>query len=414
LLRAAFVAPIATPVIEDGAVVIEGPVIREVGRFASLSRHHAVPAADLGRVVLLPGLVNAHCHLALSHLTRGDPPASFVDWLLTIAPRLRLTEPDVDARLTAAARDGAAASLRFGVTCVGDVTIRSDSLRPALNGGPLRVVSYGEALGLARSRPRFEAALGPAIDARHDTGRLTAGLSPHAPYTVDLDGYRQCVALARERGLRLCTHLAEHPDEADFLRSHGGTLRTAYERLGTWADDPPVPTFDGSPVAMAEAVGLLDLPGVVLAHVNYANHHDLARLACGRASVVFCPRTHAYFGHPPHRWREMSIRGINVAVGTDSTASSPDLNLVDDLRLIYRQVPRVDPAVLWEMATLCGARALALEHERGSIEVGKRADLVAFGVAARDPLREVLETQVAPTCVWVEGTVRSPLPPGEG
>src|SRR5207302_10539659 len=110
----------------------------------------------------------------------------------------------------------------------------------------------------------------------------------------------------------------------------------------------------------ANAIGLLDYP-TVLAHVNYCDDVDLDLLARGRAGVVYTPRTHAYFGHPPHRWRDMLARGINVAVGTDSCASSPDLNLVDDLRLLHRLAPEVPAQTLWEMATIRGARAIGRE-----------------------------------------------------
>jgi cytosine/adenosine deaminase-related metal-dependent hydrolase len=131
--------------------------------------------------------------------------------------------------------------------------------------------------------------------------------------------------------LPLATHLSEAQEEKTFLESHSGMFRDLWERIGSWEDD--VPTFKGSPIAMAQAIGMLDFP-TLLAHVNYCDDHELELLTRGRASVVYCPRTHRYFGHPPHRWREMLARGINVAVGSDSCASSPDLNLVDDLRLL--------------------------------------------------------------------------------
>src|SRR5207253_5134070 len=139
------------------------------------------------------------------------------------------------------------------------------------------------------------------------------------------DGYRRCLAAAKYFGLTLATHLAETPHEEEFLASHAGPFRELWEFLGAW--DEQVPTFAGGPIRYAQSLGLLDYP-TLLAHVNYCDDAELALLARGRASVVYCPRTHAFFGHPPHRWREMLSRGINVAIGTDSCASSPDLNLL--------------------------------------------------------------------------------------
>jgi cytosine/adenosine deaminase-related metal-dependent hydrolase len=151
-----------------------------------------------------------------------------------------------------------------------------------------------------------------------------------------------------------------------------------------------------------EGIGLLDYQAV-LGHVNYADDEELSILARGRASVVYCPRTHAYFGHRPHRFLEMLARGINVAVGTDSAASSPDLNLMEDLRLVHRTYPGVPVETVLGMGTARGARALGMGDRIGTIEAGKWADLCAFAVTTRDPLREVLETAVLPAAVWVGG-----------
>jgi cytosine/adenosine deaminase-related metal-dependent hydrolase len=153
-----------------------------------------------------------------------------------------------------------------------------------------------------------------------------------------------------------------------------------------------------------QSVGLLDLPAALLAHVNYCDDAELDLLARGRASVAYCPRTHAWFGHPPHRWREMLARGINVAVGTDSCASSPDLNLVDDLRLLHQLAPDVGPAALWELATVNAAKALGAERDVGTITAGKAADLAIFPTRGDEPLRHVLENFMLPAAVWAAGS----------
>ena len=142
--------------------------------------------------------------------------------------------------------------------------------------------------------------------------------------------------------------------------------------------------------------------GSLLAHVNYARDADLDLLAAGSASVVWCPRTHEYFGHPPHRWREMLDRGINVCVGTDSRASSPDLNVVDDLRLVHRQSPDVPIETLWEMVTTRAAHALHL-GDVGAIAPRMRGDFVAFPARGDDPLRSIIESDVAPAAVFIGG-----------
>jgi aminodeoxyfutalosine deaminase len=204
---------------------------------------------------------------------------------------------------------------------------------------------------------------------------------------------------ARERGMPLATHLAETEDEAVFLAEHRGPLRELWDQWLTW--DDAVPKFSGGPIRYARELGLLDYP-TLLAHVNYCDDEEMEILAGGKASVVYCPRTHEFFGHKPHRWREMIKRGINVAVGTDSCASSPDLNLVDDLRLMHRLFPEEPVETLWEMGTVRAARALGIK-DAGAIRVGDPADLAAFGCETGDPLREILEGDRLPIGVWNRG-----------
>lgn len=399
LLRAAWVAPMTGAPMPDGAVVIDGGYIQAVGPARDLERSHPAAARhDLGSVVLMPGLVNAHTHLELSTFTPGPEPASFTHWLLRLmAQRKRVAVPEDVLRAT---RTGIAQCLRFGVTTVGDITSEPRLTRPVLRNSLLRAISYGEVRAMGTRRASLALSLAEAADTSQATDNLMIGVSPHAPYSVEVDGYRAAVNLAKARQVSLTTHLAESVDETAFLANHAGPLRRIWDWLGAW--DENVPTFSGGPIRFAQSVGLLDLPAL-LAHVNYCDDAELDLLAKGRASVVYCPRTHAWFGHPPHRWREMLGRGINVAVGTDSCASSPDLNLVDDLRLLRRIAPEMAPLTIWQMATVRAARALGLERKVGSLARGMAADLVAFPVSGDDPLAEVLDQAVHPAGVWIAG-----------
>jgi cytosine/adenosine deaminase-related metal-dependent hydrolase len=387
-----------------GVAIARGRIVgvgasREI---AALLPGHAA-TVDLDGAVLLPGLINAHTHLELSHCTPVDRPASFADWITSLPRRTGRGEPDFEHRVRAAVRSGARQSLRFGVTCVGDITAHPQITRPALRDGPLRVLSFGEALGLARARARFEQSLASAIDESDASEWLSIGLSPHAPYTVDLSGYRQCVSIARKRNLPLATHLAETPDEGPFLREQRGAFRDIWERLGSWCDG--VETLPVGPVRFAHEIGLLQVPAV-LAHVNYCDDADLSLLANGQASVVYCPRTHAYFGHVLHRWREMIDRGINVAVGTDSCASSPDLNVVDDLRRLWeRHRGEITAEDVWALVTRNAAAALGLSDSLGTLSAGKLGDIVAFPMtSADDALEGILDDpRRMPLAVFVGG-----------
>jgi cytosine/adenosine deaminase-related metal-dependent hydrolase len=406
LLTAAWVAPMTAPLIRDGGVVFDADRIIQWGDGKSLAAAHPdATRIDLGAAVVLPGLVNAHTHLELSSCAAGNSPTSFVDWILSM-PRRIGREPNqrADELFAASTRLGIEQCLRSGVTCVGDISQQMHVTRPILRDSPLRAVSYGEVIGLGKRRGRFEELLPMASDTSSRSDRLRIGLTPHSLYTVQPDDLRRCVRVAHKLDLPLAMHLAETPDEGEFIRSHSGPLKEMWERLGSWEDFPG--TFDGSPVAFAKSIGLLRRP-TLLAHVNYCDDDDLVLLARGKASVVYCPRTHRYFGHPPHRWREMLTRGgINVAVGTDSCASSPDLDLVEELRLLHDIAPDVQAEDLWRMATVNAARAI------GQPYLYQSADFVVFDVLTTKPLTELLETYRLPREVWIAGRrVTASTPP---
>jgi cytosine/adenosine deaminase-related metal-dependent hydrolase len=400
LIRAKYIAAMDRPILRDAAIVIDGEFIRAVGPAKDIL--HQYPRAeqlDLGNSILLPGLVNAHAHLELSMCRCGESPASFIDWILSMRSRVG-DSPD----FAAAALDGAAQSLRFGVTCVGDISQQCHLTRLALRQTPLRVVSYGEALGIGANRDKFDVLLDRALDRQSDptaeSSRLKIGISPHAPYSVEAPNYRKALAAARQNNLPLATHLAEQPYESEWLQHRTGPFRTALEKMNLWQDD--INVHGTSPIQFAADIGLLEYPSL-LAHVNHCDDSELKLLSAGRASVVYCPRTHRYFNHPPHRWRDMLAANINVALGTDSCASSPDLNLLDDLRLLRQIAPDASPELLWQTVTTNAARAVNQQNQIGSLTPGKFADFIAFEISTNDPLEELLRENCVPTHVWIAG-----------
>ena len=406
LLRAAWVAPICAPAIRNGGVVFDDGTILDVRKTQSLQETYPdARIIDRPGCTILPGLVNPHVHLELSGLARKPCPSSFVGWLWDLIGAVPGDE-STQRFVTRSIAIGVEQCLRFGVTCVGDITANCSLTRPLLAGAPIRVVSFGEVRAMGQRRLLLEDRLAKAVDATHASDRLRIGVSPHAPYSVEEQGYRRCVEESIAREILLATHLAETQDEATFLANHGGPLRQLWDRLGAW--DRKVPTFGGGPVRFAKSVGLLD-HSTLLAHVNYCDDAEMKMIADGNASVVYCPRTHAYFGHPPHRWREMLARGINVAVGTDSCASSPDLNLVGDIRLLRALVPDLPVHRLWEMVTVRSARAILMEDRVGTLAAGKAADMVLFPAEGDDPLAEILDEGKSPTEVWIDGTPASKL-----
>jgi aminodeoxyfutalosine deaminase len=404
IIRAGWLAPMDGPPIRDGAVVFERGGILEVGTARELvARHPGASVEDRADCTLLPGLINAHTHLELSEFACGEAPASFVDWLCRLVPRGTVDAQAIRQSVARSVPVGVAQCLRFGVTSVGDISRHCTLSRPLLQNGPLRVVSYGEVQAMAQRRGLLGERLATAADEQFESPWLKTAITPHAPYSVEVDGYRRCVELAKSRALPIATHLAETSSEAIFLAGHAGPFRGLWDALNAWDED--VPRWAGGPIRLAEAIGLLAYERSVLAHVNYCDDAELEILARGKASVVCCPRTHAFFGHPPHRWRQMLARGINVAVGTDSCASSPDLNLVEELRLLRRIAPETQVETIWKMATVNAANALDMEGRIGGLWRGAAADFVLFAGAPERPLESILDQGSNVREVWVDGGI---------
>ena len=395
LIKARYVVPVDSPVIENGGVKIEGNKITAVGPAGKLSDDSIT---DYGDAVIFPGFVNAHTHLELTNCAGLVPPTSdFTDWLRRLVA-LTADQRGTREAVEAAVRAGIEQSISSGVTLIGDITRHPAWTRPVLAESSMRCVSFGEviAIGTVRERlaERLDAAL--ATDGEFDPVRL--GVSPHAPYTVEPDGLRACADRAAAVGAPLAIHLAETDEEAVFTHSRSGPFAEHLKALGVW--DEAIPTSRCGPIELARRAGLLN-PRTVIAHANYVSDADIDCIAKSGASVAYCPRTHDAFGHPPHRFRDMLAAGINVCIGTDSLASNPSLSILDELRFLRRRHPDLDPHALIELGTLRGARALGFQTETGSLTPGKLADLTVVPLeATRFPTWEsVLESSTIATPV---------------
>ena len=314
-LRARIVLPVSRPPIHDGAVFISGHRITAVGPWRELQAQVAGPVTDLGEVILLPGLINAHCHLDYTGMGGAIPQQrTFVEWINWITSFKAEWE---FSDFAASWLGGAGMLLRNGVTTVADVEAVPELLPEVWQSTPLRVISFLEMTGV-KSRRAPEQILRDALDKVESLAgrRNTLGLSPHAPYSTTPELLRLAGAAARERSLPLMTHVAESAEEFEMAMLGRGGMHDWLRR-----NDRDMADCGGvSPVQQLERTGLL-CDRLLAIHANYLTNGDAARLGRSGASVVHCPRSHAFFGHRRFPLEELAMAGVNLCLGTDSLAT---------------------------------------------------------------------------------------------
>ena len=342
-----------------------------------------VSVCDLGNAAIIPGLVNAHTHLELSDVPVPlSPSLPFTAWLKEVMGhrRRRATETLANAAggnsssdLTAVAK-GTAESCSWGTTTIGNIAGSESDLESSVGGGP-RAVEFIEILGLGSERTEQQLQRGREYlkcNLPFGSTNVIRGISPHAPYSVHPDLFRRLVDLAVAERIPLAMHLAETREELQLLADGTGDFVPFLEGLHVWRPDAiPLGT---KPLDYLRELARVDTALAI--HGNYLAHDEIDFLAAHpHVSVVYCPRTHAFFRHAAHPWRMLLTKGVNVALGTDSRASNPDLSVWNELLFLRRLAPDFNPSGLLKMGTWNGALALGLGHETGTLEVGKSADL---------------------------------------
>jgi cytosine/adenosine deaminase-related metal-dependent hydrolase len=359
------VFPASGPPLPNGTVTVRGTTVEAV-------EPTGVRSADvsLGNAAIIPGLVNAHTHLDLSGARGLIPPTDpdhFTDWLRGVIAYRRSRLPE---QVQADVRAGLAECLRSGTTLLGDITADGGSW-PVLVEATTRAVVFKEKIGL--SAERIEEQRVELLRFRgscRNTPGCRKGVSPHAPYSVRGPAFK-----THPPPEPLTTHLAESPAEVELLRSRTGPFETFLRGLGIWFPEVLAPSFEVIIRRTRHA------SVVLFAHCNYL---PTGLRLHPNQTVVYCPRTHAAFGHPPHPFREFLRRGVRVCLGTDSLASNPDLDILAEARFVRQRYPDFPGDTLLRMVTLSGAEALGWADETGSLVPGKSADLVAVPLPDRD------------------------------
>jgi aminodeoxyfutalosine deaminase len=406
--RADWILPIAGRPLRDGWVRIDRGRVVAMGGQRQPAGDGSGPGrpsdeADLGSVAVLPGLVNAHTHLELSWMRGRLPEAGrFAVWIRGLVELRGERAEREDPAVREAVVDALAEVRRSGTAVVGDISNSLVSAGPLAASG-LAAVVFRELAGL--SGERAAALVSGAqrdLESVPATARVRHSLAAHAPYSVAPLLFRAIkAALDRDPFAPCSVHLGESTEEIEFLRTGTGPWRDLLGELRSGKASWVAPGCD--PVEYLERVGFLD-SRVLVAHGVHLSTQALERLARLGATLVTCPRSNIRTGAGTPPVAGFYASGARVAVGTDSLASAPDLNLFSELAQLRRLAPAVPASALIESATYQGARALGFQADFGTIEPGKRAELIAVEVPpGTQDVEEYLLTGMEPGQIrWLD------------
>ncbi|PYL26346.1 MAG: hypothetical protein DMF37_02505 [Verrucomicrobia bacterium] len=389
IIRGRIVVTMDGPPIENGAVAISGNRIIDVGKFPEVSaRHSRQEIIDLGEQALLPGLINAHCHLDYTCL-RGKIASrkSFAHWIRAInAEKAKLVADDYLASI----RQGFSEAKRFGTTTVANLTAFPELVSQIES--PMRTWWFAELIDV-RSPERTNELVDLAIESllRARQGQSGSdpgapwGLAPHTLFTASTNLYRRCEEIARRDDVLLTTHLAESREEMAMFRDGSGPLYDFMKSIGRSIDDcghetPLERFFDALPSTSLRTGSRRALQNWIVAHLNELTESDFDLLEASKRKfhVVHSPRSHDYFAHSRFPFEKLRALGFNICLGTDSLASNENLSLFAEMRAFQRSEPGTSPDKILEMVTVNAALALHEGNALGRIRPEFQADLVSI------------------------------------
>jgi anti-anti-sigma factor len=318
-----------------GAVCITAPSsrVREVLSITGLDVVYKLYETSTAALHSFEPVTNAHTHLEFSWLQQACPDVTgmnFVSWIRDrVEHTLRAADKELDNRFQEAAEAGIQALVDAGTTMVGDVSLRGLSIEPLITSG-LRGIVYLEMLQThpAHWEGHFQA-IRDLIDfwrgRTRGSSTLQVGLELHAPYSIHPALWEKALQYAHDEAVPLCIHVAESPAEAAYLRDGSGDFNDYYS-----AALPPITPPGTSPIAYLAALGALDLKPLLI-HAVQVDDDDIQRIKDHACTVVHCPRSNLRLRCGRMPLEKFLAKDIPVLLGTDSLASSPSLNILEEL-----------------------------------------------------------------------------------
>ncbi len=387
ILTAKWLLPISSKPIKDGAIVIEGTKIKDVGIAKKMvNKYPDEEVSDFGKAVILPGFVDLHTHLEYSVFRGVCDDLGYADWKIQLTIKSRVLTKDDWIH---SAYLGALEAVQSGITTIADITKSGASLTAAKDAG-LRGIIYYEVSGmdyteLPKIMSRMDKDVASWTDKVKDSN-LLIGFAPHSPYTVAPPLFKESTKWAREQNLQICTHLAGSKAEYDFVKYGSGQLANEYWDLVGWNGILWQPT-GVSPVKYLEEWGVFDGGNILAVHCVQVDESDIDILKRHGVSIAHCPRCNAKLGMGIAPLSNFLVRDISVGIGTDSPASNNTMDVFDEMRiglLVQRGITKSVDFTAEDfvyMATLGGARAINMQDKIGSLEAGKEADVIVVDMS---------------------------------
>jgi len=401
-LSARWLLPIAGPPLSAAALVIDGQRIKAVDDRQSLSRHYpGLPVRDYGEAIIAPGLINLHTHLDYTALRHFDTQAGFFPWIRGLVAR---AFPWTSDQWRASALTGAREVALSGTTCVADSSY-SGAAAWALSRLGLRAVVGLELFGIASDQAgrvwsewlgKLESLQSQADSELYQalaSGLIKLTVAPHAPYTVCPDLWELANCWAENQSLPVLAHISESESECRWL---AGTDQQVEEFLrdmlpGGLPDNGLSWQGNGlTPVAHLDRYNLLR-PNTLAAHGVHLLASDIALIAERQVKLAHCPRSNARLRNGVAPLRALLDQAVEIGFGTDSAASTDDLNVLSEARFAWNLQRALIPDFAYDSQeavyrlTLGAAKILGLGESIGSLEPGKLADVAVFSIKPDAP-----------------------------
>jgi cytosine/adenosine deaminase-related metal-dependent hydrolase len=406
-LTGRWVLPISAEPLLNGAVEIEGPIIKRVLSREEFEALNVPPAdvADYGEAIIMPGLINLHTHIEYSILHLLETNEHLFNWIPMLMKHVKSWSPQT---FIESATLGAREMARFGTTCILDSSFAGYAAVGAARAG-IRAVVALEVFGIVESETdnlwngwaerkqlllkRFQSneheGMGLAAQ-KIDEGMILLSVAPHAPYTVGPSLTKKAMKWAEDQGLPWTMHIAETQQERRWIESTDDELDRFLQKVHTLPggniENVEWRNSKKSPVRHLADHDLLR-ESLVAAHVVQVDDRDIAELARRKLTVAHCPRSNSRLRSGVSPISRMLDAGVSVGFGTDSAASTDDLNVLAEARFAWNLHRAINPdfgrdarEAVYRL-TAGAAKAIAMDSTIGSLEAGKGADIAIFNIS---------------------------------